>query len=415
MSLLPKSIVTTDEEGNPLNPKQWFTRVNPEGKAGRRNEWEWDGIICANVSALSDALCAASVIPDDSELRVLGRQVNGVDVLFAEIERDERGDPGRRELGEPRRLVLLEDKLISNPQAKREVLAQVLDYAQQAQQLWTARDLSFNPKLSAHAEWFKRHESRIDVMLSQGDLLLVIAGNDIAEDLLRLARRFAAGNDPLSLNELCLVSFAAYRRGNEHMLIPHVVSSVERHQRQVTIRVKVQDTAGRILPAQVEQDVEADLRTVRGALPVNHDARAFLRRAKEILDPKILVKGSPFKGTKAVRKSLEYSYLTDDEYTLVRFKIHFGGYVTDKWSPIEVGLHVESEGHQTVWHRRAQKALSSGKLPEGTEISKAGAQTVCALKKVAWSTAEDLAKLLPEVSNALLQFVSAFPPDDRAS
>src|SRR5438128_7871891 len=57
------------------------------------------------------------------EHRYLGSQISGIDVLFAEVDAS----------GAFRRFVLVEDKLLRNPEAKRTVLAQILDYAHKVQ------------------------------------------------------------------------------------------------------------------------------------------------------------------------------------------------------------------------------------------------------------------------------------------
>jgi len=340
MSLLPDTLVVLSRSGEAV-PGSQFKRVSAASEEARAlSEANWDDIICTNVRALADAFRAANVIAPDSTLRVIGRQVDKVDVLLAEVPATDESDPSGEVFdGEPRRLVLLEDKLVRSPEAKRQVLAQLLDYAQKAQTAWTVDFLCKTVSASA-ARWLRLHAPRINVMLAQGEVLLVIAGDDIDEDLLRLARRFAAGADPLSLAELCLVAMSVYRRGDELLLVPHVVSAVERHQRQLSIRVTVQTEDGTVLPARIERDPEAEVEAARrGALPTNQDAEAFLKRARAVLDPVLCGERSQYRATANSRKVLVYWFDADR----ARLKIHFGGYVRDGWSPILVGLQVESE------------------------------------------------------------------------
>jgi hypothetical protein len=409
MGLLPELLSSLDAAGLPV-PSARFTRVHPTSPEARKlSEANWDDIICANLPSLADALRAASVIAEDSTLLLLGRQVDAVDLVFAEIPKsqDDDGNPDPDNLSaiEPRRLVLLEDKLVRNPEAKRQVLAQLLDYSQRAQHTWTTDTLCHNIKGPVGA-WLRLHASRIDVMLAQGEMLLIIAGDDIDEDLLRLARRFAAGADPLSLSELCLVSLAVYRRGDERLLIPHVVSAVERHQRQLSIRVTVKGSNGAVLAATVEHDDEADVAAARrGAAPTPPAVEEFLARAKRLLDPKL---SSNYTVTGGERKVL--AYWLDDE---ARIKIHFGGFVRDVWSPIQVGLYVESAARRDAWLARVEDASSRGRLPVGTAIRASGKKTVEALKSFTWSTPSDLNEsLLQTVTAALLEFAEAFtePP-----
>lgn len=410
MTLLPDSLTVLTSAGEPASVEP-FRRVDPLSPEGRRlSEADWDRIICANVAALADALRAAGIIPETSTLRVLGQQVDAVDVLLAEVPVGEDGDAG----GEgtvsrvpPRRLVLLEDKLLRNPQAKREVLAQILDYAERAQSDWTVDALcrQVDPEV---ASWMRLHEARLKVMLAQREFLLVIAGDDIDADLLRLARRFATGGDPLSLAELCLVSLTVYRRGDEHLLIPHVVSAVERHQRQLAIRVTVQGEDGRILPASIDRDPEAEADAARGgSIPRNRDVEAFLLKAKKILDDKLLRDDLPYIGLKnKPRKNLRYWM---DAQRGARLKIHFGGFVGDAWSPIQVGLYVESRTRRDEWIRRVEEADAAGQLPVGTVVRVTGVATVEALKSFAWTTPSDLTEeLLKDVVETLLRFEAIF-------
>lgn len=402
MTLLPDVLVALSKSGAPLEGSS-FVRVDPSSAEARQfSEANWDEIICANVAALTDAFRAAGVIGADSSLRVLGLQVDAVDVLMAEVRGGDDGAEG--EHSEPRRLVLIEDKLIRNPQAKREVLAQVLDYSERAQRTWDVDRLCrcVEPKV---ATWLRIHGDRIDAMLAQGEFLLVIAGDDIDENLLRLARRFATGGDPLSLAELCLVSLTIYRRGEERLFVPHVVSAVERHQRQLSIRVTVQGEHGTPLRARVERDREEEATTARrGAPPTNGDVQAFLQRAKALLEPTLTAEGTLHRITSNARKSL--AFWLDAE---ARLKIHFGGFERDAWSPIQVGLLVDSKERRQQWLERIERADSNGELPVGTEIKVEGSKRVFALKSFRWSTPKDLTpELLQETTDTLMRFYTLF-------
>src|SRR5947208_4672584 len=106
MGVLPATLVAVDDRGKPLPRDQWFTRVDARSPDGRElSEADWDRIICANVSALDEALRAAEVLPADSTLRVLGCQIDDVDVLLAEVPVPELGPDGgdvAHDWGEPR-------------------------------------------------------------------------------------------------------------------------------------------------------------------------------------------------------------------------------------------------------------------------------------------------------------------------
>src|SRR5882762_5803006 len=95
MGLLPSSLVALDPSGQALSLLRWFKRVDAKSlEARQRAEADWDNIICANAEALAEALRAANVLPPNSTLRVLGQQVENVDVLFAEVPWSEHREQG---------------------------------------------------------------------------------------------------------------------------------------------------------------------------------------------------------------------------------------------------------------------------------------------------------------------------------
>jgi hypothetical protein len=61
-----------------------------------------------------------------------------------------------------------------------------------------------------------------------------------------------ATRDPLNLSELCLVSMALYQRGDERLFLPHVVSAVQTHQRELAIRIVVETPDGMPLAARAD-------------------------------------------------------------------------------------------------------------------------------------------------------------------
>ena len=301
MSLLPECLVAIEDSGMPRPGTTWFNRAHPTG----RSEADWDDIIAHNAWSLTLALRAGGAIREDSTLHFAAKQVDNVDVLFVETS-DERSTNDSSKWGPPRRLVLLEDKLVTNAEAKRQVLAQVIDYAHYVQHNWRA--ISLQQLVPEHSEWLTKHREELDALIHEGDLLLVIAGNDISNDLLNLARRFSVRKSPLALNELCLVSMALYSRGEDTLLIPHVVSAVTRHERALTIKVKVVDRDDNPVPVSAISEVnEAPIG--RRPLPTDANVKAFLLRARNVLDPKLQWEGGPYTWrTENVRKSLDYSH-----------------------------------------------------------------------------------------------------------
>ena len=239
MNVLPDWIVAVDEN---LGQVKRYDRIGPESELGKRlKESDYDRMIVSHVDLLADTLRQAEVIADDSDLMVLGTQVKAIDVLLAEVE---------AETGEFRRLVLVEDKLFVNPEARRDVLAQVLDYSLNLEEKIDVDALvEILPK--QHNDWLEENRDRIESTLHLGDYLLLICGDRIQERLIRLVDRFVkrADANPLKLTELCLVSMAIYSDGTTHLLIPNLVSAVIGAQRTLTIRVEVRDSAGGVVEA----------------------------------------------------------------------------------------------------------------------------------------------------------------------
>src|SRR5438552_839649 len=111
MDVLPPFIELLETTGRRCNPRKVLHR-----KVSDWSETNWDEIIVENVELLAACFQQARVIAEDSTLRVLGTQVDNIDVVFAEVSNTENQ--------ELRRLVLIEDKLLRNFEAKRQVLAQ---------------------------------------------------------------------------------------------------------------------------------------------------------------------------------------------------------------------------------------------------------------------------------------------------
>ena len=191
MDVLPSYIAVLSSDGRPCQPARQLKR-----HAGAAwSEAEWDRIIVENVHLLADCLREAHVIADDATLRVLGTQIDNIDVVFAEI-----GDTPAQEL---RKLVLFEDKLLRNSEAKRQVLAQILDYAHVVQDDWPTANLV--DKMPEQAQWVQDNAAELKRTCSKGEFLLIVAGDGIDDRMERLARRFAGQDDPLTLSELALV------------------------------------------------------------------------------------------------------------------------------------------------------------------------------------------------------------------
>ncbi|MCP3727454.1 hypothetical protein M3I53_30745 [Paraburkholderia sp. CNPSo 3272] len=148
------------------------------------------------------------------------------------------------------RLVLVECKLWRNPEARREVIAQLFEYASLLSE-WTYSDLEArlkkargltgeNPIFAAvkavHPELNEgAFVDSVNRSLERGDFLCAIAGDGIRSDLQSLRRLLTAQGGVLS--QLALVEVRTYRDGvGRTLLVPSVPLHTEVVQREVLVR-----------------------------------------------------------------------------------------------------------------------------------------------------------------------------------
>jgi hypothetical protein len=148
------------------------------------------------------------------------------------------------------RLVLVECKLWRNPEARREVIAQLFEYASLLSE-WTYSDLEArlktargltgeNPIFAAvkalHPELVEgAFVDSVNRSLERGDFLCTIAGDGIRSDLQSLRRLLAAQGGVLS--QLALVEIRTYRDAvGRTLLVPSVPLHTEVVQREVLVR-----------------------------------------------------------------------------------------------------------------------------------------------------------------------------------
>src|SRR5688572_1303664 len=123
MFLLPKEItVLTDD----LRESKRLLRLDSleGGIAGRKlRESDYDRLVVSSAATITDVLTKAGLLEKGLSLHHLAggpqAQIFRIDGLFAAVD----------ELGQVVRLVVFEDKLLRNPESRRQALAQILDYA----------------------------------------------------------------------------------------------------------------------------------------------------------------------------------------------------------------------------------------------------------------------------------------------
>jgi hypothetical protein len=141
-------------------------------------------------------------------------------------------------VSETGRVAVVETKLSYNPDRRRNVLAQVLDYAVSLPDLDLA-DLPALPDAAGVAA------DQVERRMQEGDFLLIVAGDELDARAVRLGQALL-GDHLVNQWELALVEVAVFGRaaeqaGPEHLLVPHLRGVVETESRQV---VKVQVASG---------------------------------------------------------------------------------------------------------------------------------------------------------------------------
>jgi len=140
MNILPNELILLDEN---LQLAGTIPRLDPKGALAGRvlAERDYDALIVAHLGTIADALREAGVIEKTSDLKHLG-SILSIDVLLAEVEQETRTF---------RRLVVVEDKLFRNPEARRAVLGQMLDYAKELKETDFSRLCDLLPE--EHRSW----------------------------------------------------------------------------------------------------------------------------------------------------------------------------------------------------------------------------------------------------------------------
>lgn len=235
MGFLPRRLVLLDDR---LASKGALSRLGPLPAIGGRplSERDYDELIITHHEAFADALREAELISADSELLYLGG-ILAIDVLFAEVE---------VATGTFRRFVVVEDKLCKNPEARREVLGQLLDYSRVLRSIDADR---LSELLPNHGPWIDANEDLIRPALRDGNFLLLVCGDEIQRRLIDYLDHLKDQFDPLLAAELALMSVAIFSNGAEHVLVPHVVGAMVKAQRPLTIRLVVTNGVGAELPA----------------------------------------------------------------------------------------------------------------------------------------------------------------------
>jgi hypothetical protein len=173
---------------------------------------------------------AAGRIDEEEQWALWGREVHvepgAIDVLL---------------ISEDGRVAIVETKLSYNREARREVVAQVLEYAIHL----PSSSLSNLPPIPKVHDDRPRAEE-VERKLQEGDYLLIIAGDQLDPRAVKLSE-VVLGKHLVRPWDLVLVEVAAFRSqtesGQQHLLVPHLRGMLVADRRQVvTVKVERENT-----------------------------------------------------------------------------------------------------------------------------------------------------------------------------
>lgn len=211
---------------------------------GFKEDWLQNAI--ANEPELVIAPCREAELVDEGEKwcfwtrELTIRDVGSIDVLL---------------MSQSGRVAVVETKLSYNPEGRRSVLAQLLDYAVHLPEV-DATDLPALPAETAGSIAVSVEQVR--ERIQQGDFLLIVAGDQLDSRAVKLGRSLL-GDHLVNEWSLALVELAVFSKkdgfdGPQHLLVPHLRGVVVPEQRQVVKVVvegaKTRVTVERLAPTQ---------------------------------------------------------------------------------------------------------------------------------------------------------------------
>jgi hypothetical protein len=183
---------------------------------------EWLQTAIQNDPRLVVDACTEGELTDESWwfwTKEFGTDAGSIDVLL---------------VSETGRVAIVETKLSYNPEKRRSVLAQVLDYAVSLPRVESALP-ALPPECGVRMD-------QVEQRIQQGDFLLIVAGDQLDSRAVRLGRALL-GDHLVNEWELALVEVAVFERvgsaeGPKHLLIPHLRGGIETELRQI-VKVEV--------------------------------------------------------------------------------------------------------------------------------------------------------------------------------
>ena len=131
---------------------------------------------------------------------------------------------------------MIEDKLCRNPEGRRDVLGQIVDYSKKLHELNFDDFVELVPE--GVADWCEANRVAIGRALKEHRMLLLICSDQVRESLIEYARYL---NDvfPLRQMELALMSLNIYSDGERHLFVPNVAGTMPLPERTLVVKVEV--------------------------------------------------------------------------------------------------------------------------------------------------------------------------------
>lgn len=247
---------------------------------GFKENWLQEAIAEDPEVVLGPCREAGLIVPNNEEWRFWGREIGlgeaggiSIDVLL---------------LSESGRIGVVETKLAYNPQARREVVAQALEYAIHLPSM-AIGDLPAIPEGQDHKAFVD--PETVQSKLEAGDFLLIIAGDQLDPRAIKLSkellRRHMVHGWDLALVEVAV--FQEPGKTGRGILVPHMSAAVAVEERQVfhiqidenRTRVTVERMPGAVTVNRGKWDEERFFAAVKDAASRLRDFAGELKRLRE--------------------------------------------------------------------------------------------------------------------------------------
>lgn len=263
---------------DPQSPSQWLRRTSLAARTGAKDEKWLQEVLFAN----PDLIPIQEVSPGTGGFAPICRELTiqkpGGSVFLDIFGVTPEG-----------RLVLVECKLWRNPQARREVIAQILEYASLLS-TWSFSDLTVriqaatgsaspNPLFEMAAELFPNLEEAVFVdqvsrSLETGDFVLMIAGDGIRSDVHAIADHLNRSSGLTA--QLALVEFQLWQNETGDLI---VTPAIPMRSEVVQHRVLIDLSGSPLQSEQVETQKDSTEKAIDPEAAASRDQeRAFWQR-----------------------------------------------------------------------------------------------------------------------------------------